>query len=170
MFWYSFLWIDLYLEEVFLSPQIKSRVELYCSAFSFAVVTYTFNPKVHLNWFLKGLSISTMLMYNFKVKTRRKSFVLNFNIHLNGELMTLKTSIMQREIGKVSLHMSINALLYDCGRNLSQKYCYRDKNLHHPFILVSKTISINHNLWQCLYGESTCLHVNYLRIITNITE
>lgn len=138
---FYFLWIDLYLEEVFLSPQNKSRVEQYCNTFFLAVVSYTFNPKVHLNWFLKGLSISTMLMYNFKVKTRRKSFVLNFNNHLSEELMTVKTYIMQREIGKASLHVSINALLYDCGRNLSHKYCYRDKNLHHLFILVSKTMA-----------------------------
>lgn len=92
------------------------------NSFSLAVVSHTFNPKVHLNSFFKGLSISTTVIDNFKVKTRRKSFVLNFNIHQSGELMTVKTYIMQREIGKASLHISINALLYGCGRNLSQKH------------------------------------------------
>lgn len=79
-----------------------------------------------------------MKMQNFKVKRRRKSFGLNFNIHLREELMTLKTSIMQGEIGKASLHVSFNALLYDGGRNLSQKE--RQKPSPH-FILVSKAMA-----------------------------
>lgn len=49
----------------------------------------------------------------------RKSFTSNFNIPKSEGLMILKTYIKQREIGKASLHMSINALLHDGRRDLA---------------------------------------------------
>lgn len=129
----SFLWICLHLEEMFLV--LWGNQEYTRTA---AVVSSPFSPKIPPCCFPKGWSAGTMKMQNFKVKRRRKSFGLNFNIHLREELMTLKTSIMQGEIGKASLHVSISALLYDWGRNLSQKQ--RQKSSPH-FILLSKAMA-----------------------------
>lgn len=111
-----------------------------------------------------------MIIDNFKVKTMRKSFVSNFNIHKSEGLMILKTYIMQREIGKASLHMSINALLHDGGRDLAIFPWQRDQNLHHPFILVSKTVALYLNEWKIPCSFYSVDYLSTLRMITKMQD